>query len=700
MIHSLDMKGFIFMRKVIALLLMAAMSLALITGCMTASADNTVTWDIAKDGTALYSICRSSKVFNGDLLGPSDVLAYYLKMISGVEFPGIKAESALENYEIFIGTSEAKAKAEHINRVAQGGYYRLDSDLVGDSGYAVRFFEGTDANGAQVRRISLLGASIDATYESFWYFLTKYLGITIPYEETETKASTLSVDIDRGYIFSEYLSIDGIVDLTIAGNKLTDYSIVYDEGTEDALLNLRRNLFAVGGEDLAVVKPGEAAATAKTISIKLGGVADGEYSVTVQDGNIVIAGSDIAAVKYAVNRFCEDALFCKNGYYVGEAVVDIPASLNLAGKAGYMFDSYKADGVFSSDYIRHNISDYLGISYTDTVCFSDSSVADKLYDAIMNSKPAPRKGDEVLLVNNTANYCTCDKCKGGTEAFFNTVNAVAEKFAADGITIGVTAYKETRKPTVEKMNDNVKVYVIEPEVDCAKAINDESCAFNKAFADDLKAWVAAASNVTVLDMTMAYYDYPSTFPNFGIIYPNIAFYAEIGIDNVYMTWESNAALLEFAWLRMPLIKAMLQNPTMSKEDYDTLYRTVLEDLYGKNADKIQSYIDKFTSAAAKSFTILSNPDEILPIARNDKERGAAKYDLTLAKELGQIWEDVYDRHAAPEKGFDRLFDYQYKHADYYAQLHSRVQYTYWIDGNVDKFDRTDVFNEIINSFSK
>lgn len=687
------------MKKVIALLLMAAMSLALITGCMIASADDTITWDIAKDGTALYSVCRSSRAFNGDLIGPSDVLIYYLKMITGIDFAGIKAESALENFEIFIGNSES-VRAQHIDRVAQGGYYKLDAELVGDSGYSVRFFEGADAAGAQVRRVSLLGSTIDATYEAIWHFLKNYVGISFPYTESETKANSISVNVDRGYIYSEYLDINGIVDLSVAGNKITDYSIIYDEGTEDALLYLRRNLFAVGGEDIAVVKSGDAVGTAKTITLKVGDVADGEFSVTCQDGNIIIAGSDVNAVKYAVNRFCEDALFCKNGYYTGEYVVDIPATLNITGKAGYMFDSYKVDGVFSSDYIRHNISDYLGISYGETVCFSDSTIADKLYNAIKNSQPAPLKGDEVLLVNNTAKYCDCDKCKGGTAAFFNTVNAVAEKFAAESVTIGVTAYKETRTPTVEKMNDNVKVYVIEPEVDCAKAINDESCAFNKAFADDLKAWVAAASNVTVLDMTMAYYDYPSTFPNFGIIYPNIAFYAEIGIDNVYMTWESNAALLEFAWLRLPLIRSMLQNPTMAKEDYDALYKTVLKDLYGDNADKIQSYIDKFTAAAAKSFTILSDPDDILPIARNDNARGAAKYDLTLAKELGQIWEDVYARHDAPEVGFDRLFDYEYKHADYYAQLHSRVQYTYWIDGNVDKFDRTDVFNEIINSFSK
>ena len=281
---------------------------------------------------------------------------------------------------------------------------------------------------------------------------------------------------------------------------------------------------------------------------------------------------------------------------------------------------------------------------------------------------------------------------------------MADKFASDKVTVSVVAINETRKPAIDKMSDNVRVYFAEPNICCGHGINDASCETNKAIAADLAAWTAAAKDVYVLDFTMNYHDYPSTFPNLDVIHPNIAYYSEVGVNGVLMAWEKNSALLEFAEIRCDLLEAVLANPTMSAEDYTALKDTVINNLYGDAAAAIKSYIEKFAAASAEHFTIFSTPSEILPVAKTEGKTGAEAYDLTLAKELANLWNSIYKRHEVPKDalfGLDMYtFNKAYIESDYYLPLHSRVQFTKWLEGNVIPVDRHDVYSDIIESFAK
>ena len=219
----------------------------------------------------------------------------------------------------------------------------------------------------------------------------------------------------------------------------------------------------------------------------------------------------------------------------------------------------------------------------------------------------------------------------------------------------------------------------------------------------MMAWSKVSDRVCILDYTMNYQFYPSTFPNFGAIGPNFSFYCENGVDGVLMVWREAGAMLEFGDIRIRLLEDLASEPSIGDEDFDRLMDRVIDGLYGESADAVKEYISKFSDAAAEHFTIFTSPGEILPIERTGEGNGAGAYDLTLAKKLAGIWESIYERHDPPDPpltGFDMyFFEQDYYSSDYYLPLHSRVQLTEWIDANIPHSDRNAVYTEIAASFA-
>ena len=199
---------------------------------------------------------------------------------------------------------------------------------------------------------------------------------------------------------------------------------------------------------------------------------------------------------------------------------------------------------------------------------------------------------------------------------------------------------------------------------------------------------------------MNYKYYPSTFPNLDVIRPNISFYHNAGARGVLMVWQKGTAELELGALREKLICAVLSDPGMSPDCFDSLKDEIISELYGYSADALREYITKFRDVSAEHFTVFSKPSEILPV--NRAADGA--YDLTLAKEFANLWESVYRRHASPDPAYTGMemtaFEKAYLNSDYYLPLHSRVQFIEWLNGNIEQKDRNAVFSEIAASYEK
>ena len=683
------------MKKIISLITLAALIISCVGIVHSALEEDKV--DLVKDGQVLYSITYSGMwtLNNSENEAVVNGFKDALAAATGAEVNLYSGEETINDKEIFVGNTD-KVFARHKTRVELGGTYTVDEELIGPKGFVITSTEDK----------YILAASTDVgAWAAVSYFMHEALGYDINNPPAEP-IKNASIPAVINYIESEYLDCDLHVIMTLGGADISEYKVVCSATASDdeieTATNFRRYVYAMTGVNLELVRD-NTEATAHEIVIgdttryDVSSLAKDDSLIKYENGKLIIAGGSDYGVDYANELFFTKYAGVVSGIYTGNSVLDIAGDINDTAKMP--FNETVAEGIDYSEYIRDNIAALLGT--TETPCYSDSAVADKLYDALKATNPVA--GDTVMLISNTADYCKCDKCNGETKAFIETASKVADKFKADGITVGIAATNETRKPAVDKVSDNLRIFFAEPYICCAHAINDEACETNKAIAADLAAWTAVATDVYVLDFTMNYHDYPSTFPNIDTIYPNINYYAQIGVEGVLMAWEKNSAALEFGEIRYGLIKAALANPTMSADEFASVKETVINDLYGKSASAIKSYIEKFSAAAAEHFNIFSAPAEILPIAVDASKTGAEAYDLTLAKELGQLWESIYERHNPPEEALTGLamfeFNQNYIESDYYLPLHSRVQYTKWLEGNIPSVDRHIVYSDIIASFN-
>ena len=650
---------------------------------------------IAKGGEALYSVTYSgiwATNENGKEIpqGMRDALAE----ATGADIQLYGGEDKVTDREIFIGNTSLQL-GSHKTRVGEGGIYKVDGDVIGRDGFVI-----TTAG----ERYILAAATADGAWNAAYYFVEKGIGYDL-LDRGETPLD-LSAPKEFYHIHTEYLDCSFPVDLDIDGHKTGDFTIVYpadaSESLKETASKIRSMLFALTGETAGLSDdsagpegPEICVGNTNRTDLSLNGK---DIIIKSFDGGIVICGGNDFLTGVAADAFAEKYLLAENGQYTGDSVLSIPGGLDFSDR--YAFALASAEGTDYTMFTRDNIERLLGI--TDTPCFSGADMPEKIADAVKDAGYG--KGSEAFIICNRADWCGCEDCKGSCKAYFEALSKAADILAEDGIRLSTVAVNETRAPQTDSVSDNLRIYFLETGICCAHAVCDPDCPDNAAAAEDLKAWTKISGDVIVIDVSMSYHRYPATFPDLGVIYPNISFYAECGANGVVMAWDKGIADLEFGRLRKTLIEKMLADPAMSAEEYSRVYENALSSLYGDGAGAVGQYIEKFTAASSDHFGIFSRPSEILPIAKDETKSGAEAYDLGLAKELAGLWESVYYRHDPPVPAYSGLRNYalkkHYTESDYYVQLHSRVQLTEWIKGCIGDLDRYDVFSAIADSYAK
>ncbi len=683
------------MKKLIVFLSIAAVIVSCVGILAFASMDAERTVEIVKDGEAEYGITYSGfwTQSSSSRLEVPEAFRDALKKATGAEPELYIGEQEQRDKEIFIGnTSTVIGKVK--DRVSEGGIYKVDEELLGVNGFVIT---STD------NRYILCASDAMGAWNAALYFFNECLGYDL-LDHPEGTVASLSAPKNIHVISSEYLKCYDEVVIDIDGTDIGEYTVIYPADASDKVkeyaMNIRRYIFAMTGKDIPMADDSSEAkdceiVIGKTARYDAGDLGEKGYTLKSEGKKIIIAGSGDFATGIAVDAFASEYLGIKNGKYEGQSVLHIPGGIDLRSESAFAYTV--TDGIDYSDYIRDNID---ALAEPDgTPCFSDKALEDKLYDALKETEDG-----EAFVVCNRADWCGCDNCKGETKAYSEMLNSLADRLAKDGITLSTVAINETRKPALEKYSDNLKVYFAEPYLCCAHGIGDATCEVNKGAGEDLAAWTKACGNVAVLDFTMNYHSFPSTFPNFAQIYKNIHFYYENGVKSVLMAWNRNSAALEFGQIRTALLDAVLADPDMTEEEYGKLYDSTIEALYGTSAEAIKSYIEKFTAASAVHFNIFTKPEELLPIKKDPSKSGAEAYDLTLAKELANIWEGIYKRHEVPETPYYGLemyaFNKAYIESDYYLQLHSRVQFTEWLNANIPAADRNGAYTDIIATFEQ
>lgn len=682
------------MKRIISILVLTAILVSCV--CFVSAVDeDQSTVVLIKNGTPEYTIVYTQSWLQGHWDYRERVintLNSAAEDMTGTALPVKEAMEALQEKEIYVGTTDRLIGDNQRKRQDDGLDFSYDMDLLGEDGFLIRTCGS---------RYVIIGGSYESSLKAVGVFSSQFCSVP------EGADATLLVPTEIHYVSCETAVSDRKAKLTFGDEDFSGYTVVISEHAtsieKKKADDFRRAVFTVTGSVLPLsidtaAENGKCVLIGHTAFYDDTELADNEYRIKAENGNLILAGGNSYSLDFAVSRFLADELSIINGVYVGNGAQMIPSDLNISGELPFGLMITECPDY--SAFMRDNIRDLLETK--DTVCYSDPSVADRLYEALNTDKL--KSGDEVFLISNTADYCTCENCRGKADAFMTTVNEVARRFAPAGVTVSTLAYKETRAPSDIRMEENVRVYFADPNVCCAHALNDDACESNKAIVKDLEAWIEACSDVVILDFTQNYYSYPSTFPNLRVLQPNFAYYKENGINGVIMAWDPNRASLEFGELRSRMIGALIHDPLMSEDAYTQLFEDTMTELFTSYAPKIAEYLRRFEEASSEHFTILSKPSEILPIRKTDGKTGAAAYDLTLAKELGQLWEDVYRRHDPPEEeltghAMDQLYD-DYIHSDYYKPLHARVQYSTWIDANVPVRDRTEVYQAIIDSFTK
>ena len=624
---------------------------------------------IAEDGKSDFVLAApvSWRMSSGNDEICNDIVSA-IKELSGAEITISAGNLMVKDKEIVIGYYENRGAAT--KRAAAGDLAFLDPELTGPLGWAV-ITQGT--------RIYMLTAT-EKGNSPFRSALSYFISNVLKYDSFNPPAEPSSVLVvpEVKYIHSDYLDCDSLVGITIGGADISEFTLYCPEDASEVLrdeaMTLRRFIYALTGCDVGLSSEYDPSAEGHAILFGLDSHSKKAPSyaksvLEIRDGDLVIDGRNDEGIINAADEFYMNYLkISGRRRFEGEGDISIDSIKTDVSSARRMTSQLSDSGKM----FRHSVAALLGTN--ETPCFSDEKTVSDLISAIRSTEPA--YGSTVYVVNNTSKYCDCEKCAGGTDAFFSAVNTIAKDLSKDGITVATLSYRETAKAPSFALEDNVLVYFAAPQMCCAHALDDASCADNSGILSDLRTWKDKAT-VYVLDYSQDYGHYPSTFPNFGMIRNNAAVYAA-DADGVVYVWEQRGAALEFGELRHRLIETVIADAGISEDNYKAAYDGIVKEIYADDADAICRYIDLFTDKSADHFTIKDRPSVILPIEKND----GGEYVLDTAKELYSIWKGIYRRHDAPTEQYTGLkaimYGYQLINSEERAMLHARVQFTAWL----------------------
>lgn len=226
-----------------------------------------------------------------------------------------------------------------------------------------------------------------------------------------------------------------------------------------------------------------------------------------------------------------------------------------------------------------------------------------------------------LTQHDNGDYCQCPACKAVDEyegshsgTMIRFVNAVADAIKDDypNVAIDTFAYTYTRKPPLHVIpRENVIVRLCSIECCFAHPISDPGCANNAAFNSDILGWQKICNRIYIWDYTTEYGNFLDMFPNFGVLQPNMRFFAANHVKGVYeegnyFAAQSNA---EFAELRAYMLAKLLWNPDI---DYDKTMNGFMRAYYGKGWQYIREFIDMTVKNAGRDgghMTISESPDK-------------------------------------------------------------------------------------------
>jgi len=356
------------------------------------------------------------------------------------------------------------------------------------------------------------------------------------------------------------------------------------------------------------------------------------FSIRTEDCKLFLEGGE-RGILYAVYAFLER--YCGLRKYNEEAVVvpkikklKVPDNILLVENPAIHFREYYYTATVDEEYLdwhrlmQHNAtadssswgmwvhtfhllvpdsvyyashpeyySYYGGKRQPAQLCLSNPQVFEILVRNLrqaMKKKPAARYWS--VSQNDNYGYCQCEKCRAvdslegsPSGSVIRFANQVAAEFP-DKI-ISTLAYQYSRSaPKITRPAANVNIMFCSIECDRSKPIAFDTS--KGSFARDFEDWSRLTNNILIWDYVVQFANYISPFPNLKVLQPNIQFFHEHGVSDLFEQ-GSSVNWSDFGELKAYLIAAWLWNPSANA---DSLYRDFLDGYYGPAGIPILKYI--------------------------------------------------------------------------------------------------------------
>lgn len=326
-----------------------------------------------------------------------------------------------------------------------------------------------------------------------------------------------------------------------------------------------------------------------------------------------------------------------------------PDFTNSYGLWGYTYEKLVAPSRYFSSHPEY-FSEINGTRIAHgQLCLSNPQVTQTVIDNLagfmkMNS------GARYWSVSPNPNpwKCQCDDCikmeqEEGSYAglVLRLANKVAEAFPGRiilAVVEGISLMPPNTKPA-----DGVMVVVSNRSCNKGRAIITDEDPSNQQFRKALDGWIASAgSNLILWDHTIQHSHLVSPFPNLRTLAPNLRYYRDKGIKQVYAQgYQTEGG--EFSELRRYMLAKLLWNPD---ENTDTLIQHFCQNFYGAAAVPMLNYINLLHTqfeASGETLTSDNHPSQGIRSYLRPEYMDQYNYFYNQAEEIAQNDPQLRDR---------------------------------------------------------
>lgn len=231
------------------------------------------------------------------------------------------------------------------------------------------------------------------------------------------------------------------------------------------------------------------------------------------------------------------------------------------------------------------------------LCLSNPEVLRRTIDFVLDRmRQNPKVKYFGVSQNDVRNYCTCAKCRavdeeegahsGSIIRFVNKVAEAVEKVDPE-VTITTLAYQYSVEPPKHvRPRRNVMIVLCDIGCDFSKPFGTSRAKPNVEFTRILEGWKALGARIYMWDYTTNYPYYQELFHNVDTLGPNLRFFRDHGVRQVYEEGANFAPHADSSELKTWMLSELMWNPD---QDTDALRDAFIDGVYGKGAPFVKDY---------------------------------------------------------------------------------------------------------------